>query len=822
MNLLLARDLDLTAALPACLAAFTRQIEQFRVAGERWRQIRCLAEWYACFACLEAPFATLRPALEAFVGAPPSAGACFGVWCLFTFLCTAFLNTEEENAQVWCHLVDRSLSELLEPQRRSSDLCCAEATEGIELALQGVVEVVRVNPTLPEGAAENGSFFTLRGQFASRPLVSRRLLQTFFLLAESQRLASCLSLLSFFEFSPFAFASFSSLSSFLHLHLQLCVFSEEREDDSSSFRPLDVQWFLSLSHDHPPNGDPFCEAVIPAVNALTEAFPSLYLVSLNDRTDDTWCDFISPDWASVLALRFKAPPATTTPATFSFSFSSPAAAPDTAFFMPSASLLSTLTSLLFANTPNTVDAAYHRIEAVLSALQAVTSETPTNETVTNDNTNETVTNSIINETVTNDITTAAHSTPTSFLSYSLFVALLSRCFLLHLPFCTPTTLTTDPLATVAQIAPIASLPSFLLFPFLLPLYTSSIAFSSLSHDTQVALLRSLPLLSLHSPSLSSPLLRECSIARQQLLFFLCRSNHAFSSVSFPCLVAALSGYCAHAPTPKETAVEMAERVAKQPALARCLLLYTLVHATSLPESVYELLVGVVKNVAVRAESLFMECLFPADAMHYCREASGVIHVLCAFDSVTFARMVTASNEVLTLFLRHVLCSVHCCVGANATLRCECGNCQETLQPEATVLREYVTRLQERLTQNLRSIAKTPMVKTHPLFSLVREHFDLWLVCCRRMVGITNTTTCRSQPYPRWASTDQAGKCYEACSSQTQRKAACDRTSSPETASAPSRSRSSTHQRASSSPSRQPSRSSPHDPVSSPPLPSSPS
>ena len=33
MNLLLARDLDLTAALPACIAAFTRQIEQFRVAG---------------------------------------------------------------------------------------------------------------------------------------------------------------------------------------------------------------------------------------------------------------------------------------------------------------------------------------------------------------------------------------------------------------------------------------------------------------------------------------------------------------------------------------------------------------------------------------------------------------------------------------------------------------------------------------------------------------------------------------------------------------------------------------------------------------------
>lgn len=694
MNLLLARDLDLPAALPLFFSAFAQQIEQFRRTGAGWRQVRCLTEWYACFTCVEKPFVTLQPALEAYMATPRSADESFSVWCLFVFLSTAFLNTEEECALAWCQFVDRILSGLFAPQHRGSELCCAEAVKGVELALQGVVEVVRGSPALPEEVEASGSFSRLCGQHTARPLVSRKLLQTTFLLAESQHLSSCLTLLSFVNFSPFSFASFAALSSFLHLHMQLCVFSEDREEDPSSFHPLDVQWFLSLSRDHQAECDPFCQAVIPAVNALATEFPSLYMISMNDCTDDPWCDFLSPDWAAVFSLRFRdASSAGALPA--SFSFSSPTTAPNVSFFfMPSSSLLSTLTSLLFAGTAFTVNAAYSRIEAILSAVQASTAEALPSESVS----------------------------PTSFLSYSLFVALLSKCFLLHLPFCAPATLTADPLPSIAQIAPIASIPSFLLLPFLLPLYSSSITFSSLSRDTQSILLRSLPLLFVHESSLHSPLLRECSDMRQQVLFFLCCSNYAFSSVSFPCLVAALPSYYSHTNTPKETVNEMAERVVKQPQLAKCLLLYTLVHAASLQESVYDLLLGVVKNIAVRAERLFMDCLFPPDGTHYCCEASGTIHVLCAFDSVAFARMVTLSNEVLTLFLRHVLCSVHCCMEENTTLRCECGDCQDALQPEAITLRAFAMHLQERLTQNLRSLAKLPMVKAHPLFSLIREHF----------------------------------------------------------------------------------------------------
>ena len=189
---------------------------------------------------------------------------------------------------------------------------------------------------------------------------------------------------------------------------------------------------------------------------------------------------------------------------------------------------------------------------------------------------------------------------------------------------------------------------------------------------------------------------------------------------------------------KENTAEMAQRVTKNSTLTQQLLLFILTHLASCQESVYETLLGLVRNVAVRAESLFLACVFPPGGAHYCREATGRIHVLCSFDSVTFLRMVTQSDETLSLFLKDVLCSVHNCSEPCPTLRCECGECQQSIHEESAVLRNYVTRLQERLVQYLRLLVKEPAMKNHPFLPLLRSHFVLWVCLLRTMKRVQQT------------------------------------------------------------------------------------
>lgn len=740
MNLLLSNEYDLAEVLSLCLRTFRQQVTQFRYEAERWRQTQCLAEWYQCFVCIESPFSVLKPVLEKALTEERSVEDCFGWWCCFVFMCEVFVNTEEEKQKEWCALLDSALPSLFIHDRLHSELCCAEGVKGVVLAVESVMDIVRVRPTPPE---QHASLTVLQGA-CSKPLFSSLLLRFLYSFSLDVSLdasldaslnaslnssgvihdqMSPLSLLSLCQYNPFGFETVQDVSSFLLLQLQLRVFQEEREQEEEAFHPIDVQWFVSLCGNPDSIPDVFCKVVIPALNSITEQYPSLYLITMNDCTSDTWCDSLSDDWSRVFALRFKATPSSeNNPLVHSFTLSSPSRSVDdtwstTPFLMPSSSLLSFLTSLLFADCRSASD-SFERLSGVVSLLKKKTDEQNTGDV------------------------------PSSFLSYSLLIALLANCWTLHSASCVDRFDTGDWLSIASSLAPLPSLPSFILYPFLLPLYSSAPSFNELAPITQYCLLRCLPLLSRHgSPLLRSPFTQLCWSRRQQILYYFCQSNGVSSSVSFFSFIRALPLYCARpAMQSKENTAEMAQRVTKNSTLTQKLLLFILTHLASCQESVYETLLGLVRNVAVRAESLFLACMFPPGGAHYCCEATGRIHVLCSFDSVTFLRMVTQSDETLSLFLKDVLCSVHNCSEPCPTLRCECGECQQSIHEESAVLRNYVTRLQERLVQYLRLLVKEPAMKNHPFLPLLRSHFVLWVCLLRTMKRVQQTRriTCKSR------------------------------------------------------------------------------
>lgn len=707
MNLLLSNEYDLAAVLSLCLRTFRQQVTQFRYEAERWRQTQCLAEWYQCFVCIESPFGVLKPVLEKALTEERSVEDCFGWWCCFVFMCEAFVNTEEEEQKEWCVLLDSALPSLFIHDRLHSELCCAEGVKGVVLAVESVMDIVRVCPAPPE---QHASLTVLQGA-CSKPLFSSLLLRYLYSFsmsaslntsAATHDLMSPLSLLSLCQFNPFGFETVQDVSSFLLLQLQLRVFQEEREQEEEAFHPIDVQWFVSLCGNHVSIPDVFCTVVIPALNSITEQYPSLYLITMNDCTSDTWCDSLSDDWSRVFALRFKAAPSSeNNPLVHSFTLSSPSRSVDdtwstTPFLMLSSSLLSFLTSLLFADCRSASD-SFERLSSVVSLLKKKADEQNPGDL------------------------------PSSFLSYALFIALLAKCWTLRSACCIDSCDDSgDWLSIASSLAPLHSLPSFILYPFLLPLYSSAPSFSELAPIKQYCLLRCLPLLSRHgSPLLRSSFTQHCWSRRQQILYYFCQSNGVSSSVPFFSFIRALSLYCARpAMQSKENTAEMAQRVTKNPTLTQQLLLFVLTHLTSCQERVYETLLGLTRNVAVRSESLFLACVFPPGGAHYCCETMGRIHVLCSFDSVTFLRMVTQSNETLSLFLKDVLCSVHNCSEPCPTLRCECGEYQQSVHDESAVLRNYVTRLQERLVQYLRLLVKEPVMKNHSVLPLLRSHFVL--------------------------------------------------------------------------------------------------
>ena len=609
------------------------------------------------------------------------------------------MNTEEEKQKEWCALLDNALPSLFIHDRLHSELCCVEGVRGVALAVESVMDIVRVRPALP---GQHVSFTVLQGA-CSQPFFSSLLLRWLYSFSCLNASSSTpLSLLSLYQYNPFEFQTIQDVSSFLLLQLQLCVFQEEREEEEKVFHPLDVQWFASFYDRHDSIPDAFCKVVIPALNSITEQYPSLYLITMNDCTSDTWCDSLSDDWSRVFALHFKASPSSeSNPVVSSFTLSSPSHSVDDTwhsapFLMLSSTLLSFLASLLFADCQTTL-ASFERLSSVISLLKKKVDEQD------------------------------ACDVPSFFLSYSLFVALLAKCWTLRSAYCTdPYDESVDWLLIASSLAPLNSLPSFILCPFLLPLYSSSLSFSELPPTTQCALLRCLPLLSRHgSPLLRSPFTQRCWRRRQQILYYFCQSNDVSSPVPFFSFIRALPLYCSRpAMQSKESVAEMAQRITKNPPLTQQLLLFILAHLTSCQESVYEPLLGLARNVAVRSESLFLSCLFPPGGAHYCCESTGIIHVLCSFDSVTFLKMVTQSNETLSLFLKDVLCSVHSCNQPCLTMRCECGECQQSIREESVVLRNYVMRLQERLVQYLRLLMKEPMMKKSSFLPLLRSHFVL--------------------------------------------------------------------------------------------------
>lgn len=298
-------------------------------------------------------------------------------------------------------------------------------------------------------------------------------------------------------------------------------------------------------------------------------------------------------------------------------------------------------------------------------------------------------------------------------SYSILITVLSKClleFFVEFPpdwDCVPKH---NLLSIAEEIAPLDTIPAFLLFPFLLPSFFSEEA------NSFPSLLRCFPLFVSTFPGVSPPV--SLQSLHDWIRWVFC---HSHQSPSFPANLAqtaqALELHWLHETMRDDFPAEsFVDRLAENEPILRSFVMSLLSRLSTYPERTHQFSLQVMRHLIDKKPSLLMECLFPAE--HRCDLAEGCVTILCGISETAF-RSLVSQGENVTRFLEDVLCAMNVCISPR----------ERRVESEMEPVRALEYQLRERILQRLRFLLQNKVWRENRLFASIRSLFPECCVVC---------------------------------------------------------------------------------------------
>jgi hypothetical protein len=291
----------------------------------------------------------------------------------------------------------------------------------------------------------------------------------------------------------------------------------------------------------------------------------------------------------------------------------------------------------------------------------------------------------------------------------------------------------NPLYIVSMFANLSTLPSCLLFPFLLPIYyvvLYSVSMNTLSNDTQFLLYRCFPLLS-HTLFLLSVVqkehLKDIQSKYDKLAYLLCKTNLR-STVVFP-IKLLFSVYLQNIQvsipqldiSDKDMIKEFAKRITTEKELEKCILSYIITHISGMNETHYQFYLLFAKAIIEYDSDLFLEIAFPQSQHHYCSTASGIVMILLSFENSKILELTRKKNWIVEMMLHNILCMAGICTNSDMHSICSCGNC--VVDKEMEILRSFVYGIREKIVQYIRLLLQDKSKRNDPLLLKVKQFYS---------------------------------------------------------------------------------------------------
>ena len=298
-------------------------------------------------------------------------------------------------------------------------------------------------------------------------------------------------------------------------------------------------------------------------------------------------------------------------------------------------------------------------------------------------------------------------------SYSILITVLSKClleFFVEFPpdwDCVPKH---NLLSIAEEIAPLDTIPAFLLFPFLLPSFFSEEA------NSFPSLLRCFPLFVSTFPGVSPPV--SLQSLHDWIRWVFC---HSHQPPSFPANLAqtaqALELHWLHETMRDDFPAEsFVDRLAENEPILRSFVMSLLSRLSTYPERTHQFSLQVMRHLIDKKPSLLMECLFPAE--HRCDLAEGCVTILCGISETAF-RSLVSQGENVTRFLEDVLCAMNVCISPR----------ERRVESEMEPVRALEYQLRERILQRLRFLLQNKVWRENRLFASIRSLFPECCVVC---------------------------------------------------------------------------------------------
>ena len=305
-------------------------------------------------------------------------------------------------------------------------------------------------------------------------------------------------------------------------------------------------------------------------------------------------------------------------------------------------------------------------------------------------------------------------------SYYILITVLSKCLLQYFLLFPPdwNSVPKHSLLSIAEeIAPLDTLPAFLLFPFLLP------SFFSEEESSFPSLLRCFPLFVSTFPGVSPPSMLQS--IHDWIRWVFC---HSHQQPSFPANVSqtsqALELHWMHETMREDFPAEsFADRLSENEPILRSFVMILLSRLSSFPERTHQFSLQVMRHLIDKKQSVLMECLFPAE--HCCDITEGCVTILCGISETAFRSLITQGDNV-TRFLEDVLCEMHVCVSPRGT----------RMETDMDSVRALEYQLRERILQRLRYILQNKTWRENRLFPSIRSLFPECCLVCYQTPVIT--------------------------------------------------------------------------------------